>query len=673
MKIKSDSQNDEFYVPTEQVDLSTEFLTGMAENLRKIEDYLNYLIPKGTDPTGREQSTNQLQELFDNVVDGDTILIPPGNYWVEKNTALTDFPNNDQPCLLLRGKKNIRVIAWGATLETRVHAQGILELQLCEDVLIEGLITKGYGTFPAIDPITGYSEKGTIAGGYPTSGYWNYWKNNSYDSSGSNKNDGTPFETFGGGYIGNVGSGVLIHRGCKRVTLWKCESYGFNYAGFLIGHLGDYYPTDLGYPDSSDITFLHCYGHDNYSANFAMSAVERPHVINCLVERAGHPDASKTHTYVDPGYGINMMGTHYSKALDALFQGNTIRGNKRKGIDAHSSGGMIATDNFISDSMVCGIFYEWTNAAQYSRDSIIANNKIVNCGYAKNPIAAIALDGEHGGTKKTQELNALVKNNHIKKCFGTYGIIFAGAFDRVSIEGNLIHGVPDQLDKTITTFTPYGIYCGYSVATQPNFTGNVNNNEVDIEDSAVPVGIMVRNLQEGSVMGNTVKLTHNSVQNGIRLWNCDRVGVVGNTVRLGTFGEPLTPETNGKVLANTLSGGNAVYQPLQGQPIAFRITANSGNGVVTHKAGNQFLDSIVSDPNGLAINLKNVSPGTNPLVKVIDASSGGLTAGSTVMGYYYIRSAAHTQVVIGIKASPSSSHTSFNNLIKGGLDIEITI
>ncbi|WP_316571788.1 right-handed parallel beta-helix repeat-containing protein [Neobacillus sp. YIM B06451] len=642
-------------------------------NNKDLSAYMSSITLQAGDPTGRVQSTAELQALFDKSATGDTIVIPPGLYWVEKNKALTDFPNNDQPCLLLRGKKNIRISAWGATFETRTHAQGILELQLCEDIVIEGLKTKGYGKFPPLDPVTGYGEKGTTAGGYPTSGYWNYYKNNSFDTSAKLKNDGIPFGTFGGGFIGNIGSGILIHRGCRRITLEKCESYGFNYAGFLIGHLGDYFPANLGYSDNSDIKFINCYGHDNYSANFAMSAVDRPEVIDCLIERAGHPNASKTHTYVDPGYGINMVGTNYSKARDGLFHANTIRGNKRKGIDAHSGGGMIATDNFIADSMVCGIFYQYVNSTQYARDSIIANNKMVNCGYARNPLAAIALEGARGGTKATQELNALVKNNHIKKCFGTYGIIFVGAFDRVSIEGNIIHGVPDQLDKTITAFNPCAIYCGYSVATQPNYSGNVSHNEVEIEDSAIPIGIMVRNLQEGTVSGNTVKLPHSAAKNGIKLWNCDKVGAFGNTVRLGTIGEPLTAETNGTVLANTLTGGNAAYQPIQGQPVAFRIAANSGNGVVTYKAGTQFVDSIVSNTYGLAVNLKNVPSGTSPFVKVMDAGSGGLVAGSTVMGYYYIRSASHTQVMVGIKANQTASHTPFNTLKTGALDIEITI
>lgn len=118
----------------------------------------------------------------------------------------------------------MHLVGYGAVLFTRTHAQGILELQQCEDCVIEGITFEGYGEFPGIDPVTGYGEKGTKAGGYPTSGFWNYRKNNSFDTSERARNDGKPFGIFGGGFIGNVGSGVLVHRGCKNVLLSRVRA-----------------------------------------------------------------------------------------------------------------------------------------------------------------------------------------------------------------------------------------------------------------------------------------------------------------------------------------------------------------------------------------------------------------------------------------------------------------
>lgn len=675
------STNKGYYLPEGADKFLTEFVPGLRRNFEMLDletpgtggSSSTTVITIEADNTGSTQAQNEIQSYLDLAGEGDTLVLPPGRYWVEKNLGLSDFPNGDQPCLLIRGKRGVRLIAYGAVLFTRTHAQGILELQTTESAFIFGLKTEGYGQFPAIDNVTGYGEKGTSAGGYNTSGFWNYRKNNSYDTTARTDNAGKAWGRFGGGFIGNVGSGVVVHRGCKNVIFRDCESSGFNYSGFQVGHLGDYSPSDLGYADSADITFMNCYGHDNYSSNFVFSSVERPRTIACISDRAGHPDAKKTHTYVDPGYGINSIGTNWSKATDLLILGCTLRGNKRKAIDGHAGGGLIAADNFISDSMVCGIYYTWTNTDQFAKDCIITNNKILNTGYAKNPLGAIYTGGVQRDTKANQEMNAIITDNHIKKGFGTDGVIFVGAFDRAEVEGNIIQGVPDQLDTANTTFKPFGIYFGYSIPTQPNFAGIVANNIVDLEHGAYAGGIMVRNLQEGTVTGNVVKMLNAAVTYGLRLWNCGDVGATGNTVKLGSAGIALEAETKGIVAANTITGGNQSFSPLQGQPIAFRVTANGGNGTVTYKAGSQFVSSILSNSNGLEINLQNVAPGTTPMVKVSPAGSSGLMANTSLVDFFYIRQASATQVIVGLKVSPSAGHTQFSNVTNGSLDIEITI
>lgn len=664
-----------YYIPTNIEDkLSKDFLQGITRNFEMLDE-----IEGGTaktikaDTTGRTKIQDLIQLALNHANDGDTLIFPPGNYWLEKNTKLNDFPNNDQPCLLLRGKKRIHLIGYGAVLFTRTHAQGILELQLCEDCIIEGIKFEGYGEFPEIDPVTGYGEKGTSAGGYPTSGFWNYRKNNSFDTSARARNDGQPFGLFGGGFIGNVGSGVLVHRGCNNIIFRACESSGFNYSGFSVGHLGDYLPTDLEYGDNANITFIECNAHDNYSSNYVFSAVERPRVINSISDRAGHPHASKHHTYVDPGYGINSLGTLFSKANDLLISGCTLRGNKRKAIDGHAGGGLIATDNLISDSMVGGVYYKWTNVEQYAKDCIIANNKIENCGYAKNPLGAIYIGGVQRQTKVNQETNAIVSNNHVENCFGTDGVIFVGSFDRLIVDGNIIHGVPDELDIANTIFEPYVIYAGYSIPTQPNFGGNVTNNIVDVDHPRIAGGILVRNLQDGSVQGNTIKTPNSLTKFGLRIWNCKDVGVVGNTIKMGDEGVPLTAETTGSVGHNTLVGGNAVFQPLQSQPIVFSLAANNGNGSIQFKSGQPYVSLVESNPKGLVVKLQYVSPGIVPLVKFSQTGENGLKADSHSIDYIYSHHVSYSTVTIGIKQTKESDHVPFENMTHGGLEIEIII
>lgn len=676
----ANSKNKGYYLPEPQDKFNTVFVPGIRKNFEMLDGETPGTAPGSStvgtvievDNTGATQVQGAIQSYFDLVQDGETLILPPGRYWVEKNTSLPDFPNNDQPALLFRNKRNIRFVAYGAVLFTRTHAQGILEVQSCHNSLFEGFKLEGYGSFPAIDS-SGYGEKGTPTGGYNTSGFWNYRKNNSYDTTTRTNADGSAWGRFGGGFIGNIGSGVLVHRGCHSLIFRACEASGFNYSGFQVGHLGDYVPTVLNYADSSDISFIECNSHDNYSSNYVFSAVERPRVINSISDRAGHPNASKNHQFVDPGYGINSIGTNYSKASDLLISGCTLRGNKRKAIDGHAGGGLIATDNFISDTIIGGIFYTWTNPEQFAKDCIITNNKIVNCGYGVNPLGGIYIGGAQRDTKVNQEMNAIVKGNHLKKCFGTDGILFVGAFDRAEVEGNIINGVPDQLDTSKTVFKPFGIYFGYSIPTQPNFNGIVANNIIDLEHAAISGGIMVRNLQEGTVTGNSIKTTNSNIQYGLRLWNCIDVGAVANTIKLGAAGTALEAETKGLVMGNTITGGGQTFTPLQGQPIAFRITANGGNGTVLWKSGQNLVSSILSNANGLEINLNNVSPGVTPMVKVSQAGSGGLLASTSVVDFIYIRQATHTAVILGLKITPSSGHTMFSNVTGGGLDIEITV
>ncbi len=664
-----------YYIPTNIEDkLSKDFVQGITRNFEMLDE-----MEGGTaktikaDTTGRTRIQELIQIAFDHARDGDTLILPPGRYWLEKNTKLDDFPNNDQPCLLLRGKKRIHLVGYGAVLFTRTHAQGILELQQCENCIIEGIKFEGYGEFPGIDPVTGYGEKGTKAGGYPTSGFWNYRKNNSFDTSERARNDGKPFGIFGGGFIGNVGSGVLVHRGCKNIIFRSCESSGFNFSGFAVGHLGDYLPTDLEYENNADITFVECNAHDNYSSNFVFSAVERPRVLNCISDRAGHPNASKLHTYVDPGYGINALGTMFPKANDLLVSGCTLRGNKRKAIDGHAAGGLIATDNLISDSMVGGVFYKWTNVDQFTKDCIVVNNKIEDCGYAKNPLGAIYIGGVQRESKENQEMNTIISNNHIKNCFGTEGVIFAGAFDRLIIEANIIHRIPVELDTTNTIFEPYVIYAGYSIASQPNFAGNISNNVIDVNHPRIAGGILVRNLQDGTVQGNTIKTVNSLTLYGLRLWNCKEVGAVANTIKMGTEGLPLDTETTGVVAHNTLVSGNAAFQPLQGQSIIFTIEANKGNGNVRFKSGQSYVSMIESHEMGLEVKLHNISSGIIPAVKVSQTGEKGLLVAEHSIDYIYSCQESHKNVFIVLKPSKELSHMPFSSMTNGGLEIEIMI
>ena len=107
-----------YYIPANIEDkLSTDFLQGLTRNFEMLDE-----IEGGTaktikaDTSGQTKIQDLIQAALNYANDGDTLILPPGHYWLEKNTKLSDFPNNDQPCLLLRGKKRLHLIGYGAVL-----------------------------------------------------------------------------------------------------------------------------------------------------------------------------------------------------------------------------------------------------------------------------------------------------------------------------------------------------------------------------------------------------------------------------------------------------------------------------------------------------------------------------------------------------------------------------
>lgn len=493
-----------------------------------------------------------LQGVFNLMPDGSTIRIPAGVYEVEKNMALSGFPKNDQPCLAIMGKKNIRIIADGVTLKTDVHAQGVLEIQLSDNILIEGLKVEGLGVFPDLDGTTGRGEKGTTTEGYYTTGYWGYHKNNSMNTSASTTggNVPKPWGMFNGGYIGNAAHGVLVQNGCKNITFRNCEASGFNYAGFGVGHFGD----DGTYPDSENVVYENCYGHDNYQSNFFCSAANGYKVLGgSLSERAGHPDAAPlTDTFVDPGYGVMLTGNGQSMAKVGTVKDIIVKDCVRKGIDVHAGSDLVIKDNYVDNCYVAGIYAAWSSPTQHARDIVIADNTVKRSGI--RGLAGIYYQGSIDATYSLDNIKANVNidRNKLIDCSGGTAILHARTFDVLSANENTVDGV----DERETRNTLVGIYAGkganrsYSLAVKDNFVLD--------KTGKMYIGIYAENVENGSVNDNIVKIA-NAVQ-GIGIYSVTNgdVAFLNNTAKIGTLGTPLAiSQTTGHVSGNTGTGGNA--------------------------------------------------------------------------------------------------------------------
>lgn len=554
--------------------------------------------------------TTQLQEFFDQAEQGDTLIIPAGTYEISKNTALSGFPKNDQPCVLIRDKKDLHIVAYGANLKVNTHAQGALEIQQSENITIEGLITEGYGRFVPLDGNTGIGEKGNSEQGYHTSGFWNYNKNNSYDTSGDTRhgNNGQPWGMFGGGYIGNVGSGVLIQNACKNITLIRCESFGFNYSGFHVGHWGD----DENYPTSEHIVFDNCYGHDNYSSNFASSKADGFKMVNCLSERAGHPDAKPlTDVQANPGYGITLAGGLHAMTNNAVIVNNTFRDNIRKGIDAHAGENIIIQGNQVYDSYYQGIFATWSSAIQSMKNAIIRDNIIERSGHKGGALFVRGrIDPEY--SEENVKLNTIVSGNIIKKGGGgsNNGIFQATTFGNLTVTDNILEDVLDTYAGDIMN----GFLIGSSL---PSFALQMSNNKVIDKTGKIFVGMQISEVEEGIVSGNLVKLVSSRPGFGIYAIKNGDVNYTDNLASIAV-GTPLNiNQTRGNNVGNTGVGGTVdslygetkVQQLKAGQVKAMYPVQITNQQVVTVGVPNQFV-GIVNDDSGRYIMFSSITKDT---------------------------------------------------------------
>ena len=639
---------------------------------------------------GVTDDTAAIQLAIDSGASG--VFFPAGIYNVSKTSAFSaDFPNNDQPCLFIKNKTGLKLYGEsGAKLITSKHAQGILELQLCSDVTIDGLEFQGAGNYPPLDGNTGRGEKGTTTEGYYTAGFWGYYKNNSLNTaSNTDGGFGGAFPQFGGGtasswgmwnggYIGNSAYGVLIHNGCSRVTVSNCTVSDFNYVGIGVGHNGDYFPTNLGYADSTDIKFVNCNGHECYSANFHSMAVNGFVMDGCTSEASGHPDADPyTNTYADPGYGYTARGSSYSYTKNAVVCNNIVRNCVRKGLDSHASSNIVFSDNSVTNCAVGGIYAAWSAVDQPTINTTITGNIIVGCGGGVNTLGGIYLQGliDADYSYANIRLSATISNNAISKCGGS-GLIHIRNGRDVVVSNNVIRGYYDG-----ATTTGYGILVGRAVDTsyQISITGNVIDATGDVE---LVRGIQVQNLEEGVVANNIIKLDHASANIGLYHIAATKTDYYGNRVNVSAGTPIAVTNTTGVTHSNYATGGSEASAPFSSSTaqykvptrIALRVDFNgtSSPGVTVYSGGD-FVSGVVTQSTGIKINLTGIAIGT-VLPTFMNYSAGGLMVGATALAWIYARSISNTEVQIGTKIlQTSGSHTDGATITAGSLLVYLDV
>ncbi len=418
----------------------------------------------GAKGDGRSDDTEAIQRMIDSSID--SVKLDAKEYLVKKNFKLSGFPANDQPCLLIRNKRNFSFDGNNATIRVKQHAQGVLELQLSQNTTVKNLHVIGSGNFPPLDGSSGRGEKGTIDQGYHTTPFWGMYKNNSYDTSKKNgggfskrfpKIGGGSSSTWGGwndGYIGNVAYGILVFNGCKDVTLINCVAEKFNYVGIGVGHDGEYSKTGFAPTKSYNIVVKSSKAMSNYDAGFHSLQVDGYRLYQSSAKYSGHPNAKIDNQFCDPGYGYAARGSR-NYTTNAIISSSDFIENKRKGLDIHAGVGITFTDNDVEGNLIGGIYAVMTSKSQVVSDVTITKNRLRNNALAKGALGAIyvganaSLKGDYnnlgakifnntidGYSKSAINIrfgsNVQVKQNYISNGKKGYGNILYG----ISLEGN---------------------------------------------------------------------------------------------------------------------------------------------------------------------------------------------------------------------------------------------
>ena len=640
------------------------------------QEKLNTVLNKiGTTETLAESvdATPFLQSLINAMPNGMTLDLLGKTFRVKKNTGfISDYPKGDQPCLVVKDKKNVRIT--NGKLIVKEHGQGCFDV-LRGSATFEGLVIQGAGNFPPLDGNTGRGEKSTAGTGWFDETMYNIGdpRNNSintstYSTGGFGGNfpqwGGGTANTWGmwnGGFIRNYGTAIYCLD--SKVDVYGCEIYGFNGSGVdVVG--------------TADVTVERCRIHDNYScgvwakaygdgANKAMPSFT---ANNNDIHDIGHPNAKHTDQNIDPGYGIATSNSGASTVglVNFTATNNRVYRCKRKGIEAHHANNWFVNGNHVDDTGF-GIYIA-INSGHPFETAIITGNKVKNIYYTDTEVShGIAVLGLPSATPRKGSV--VINGNEVEEVgipIDPANPITAAAIGRSISVGYLDAAtITDNKVRNIKTLGGVGISTGVSV---PMF----------IDDSVVNGNIVEGYFQTGIFdRNNDVNSSHVCSANVVDLLSTQQFVVGAQTGIYTDFAE--TSANNIKVPSDFPTNKRRVSSAAptmgisSGRAISIRVTFNgTANPSITGSLGTDYIASVTSDVNGLAVALKNIS--TNVIFLGVDfLSSLAPSTGVASLGYVYQRSPfGETSGVLGFKANGTTeTHISAASLTSGSIEIKL--
>ena len=638
----------------------------------------NELDPKqlGAYGDGEHDDTQKIQLAINS---GYNISFSKGTYIVSKNTLL-NLEKNDEPCVLIANKNNIKINGNGAILKVYEHAQGILEIDNSSNIIIDNLKLIGCEYMVPLDGRTGRGEKGTSTAGYYTSNIWGYYKNNSYDTSAftTHGNDGNPWGTFHDGFIGNIANGILIRNGSNNVEIKNCDISNFNYNAIGIGYIGD---DSESVASSYNIKIHNNTIHNCYNTGIGGIHCNDVFIENNYIEEIGHNEALYTDENVDPGYGINFSSNIYDSGNKITVCENHVLNAKRKGIDFHGGYELNISNNIVDNSFICGIYAHSRNddPDAYIGKLNIIGNQILNSVYGGGLSAPISVSGLNDST--TDEKNDVFANiisNVIYNCGCASSFIYSHSGNNINVSNNIITG----FNSNCTTET----YTGISIGTKGQRVSKNCQITNNIVNALCYTGLKLKNCEEGLIANNTINATLGSDATGsskiLSYGNINRIDSLSSGSSQGLTMPYLY--TAGDI-ANMKKSQMVSYQHgfiykdindnLSQIPniIELTITANgTDTPTVTIVKGNDFINEVIDNTRGLEIKLQNVD--RTPSVSYEWLSSNPYYTGSAYIGYIYTRSKTNTSIILGLKTSNSiSGHTALSSCTSGDLNVKILL
>lgn len=636
--------------------------------------------------------TLAIQRAIDAAPDGGSLYFTDGTYKVSKNTTLPNFPKNDQPCLFVYERNNLSIIIGeGATIFVDEHAQGVFEMQRSNGcVIVNNGIIKSNATFPPLDGTTGRGEKGTDTEGYPQIVPS---KNNSNDTSSNttggygkkfprqNGGNGATWGVWHGGYIGNVGHGILIHNDCHKCGVTGTgEVYGFNGTGIQIGWDG------ANYQPSIDCFVKNTNVHNCYAGGIFTTNCRASIVTGNTVYKIGHPDAKKTDVNHDPGYGIATPYSDINECYDNYYADNFVYDCVRKGIDLHSGINTTIKNNRVVDCWTNGIYAGAGNDSLRVTETKITGNTIIRCGSLpesnvyKNVGAILAHNVMTDiGSKKPNKVT--IEGNTIKDCVSGGGIlsIWNGA-DNI-IRNNTISTDSDIYVQIGNNAEHSAISIG---AFNDTFTADntiVEGNTIYLNNKMVK-GVVTRK-GFGRVAANTVHMGEGSVIGYEHLGTVnDKFDFINNHAFVEVGRAYITQTTGGKVEGNTstLLSSNAYHGSDKGSKAtgvrfaSARITFNGTNSpALTILKGDDVIAGVSSANEGVKLNLKNITSDSSVFAQVTLVSYQGLVLDSGFANYFYVRWVTKSEVIIGIQTQQDTSHIPTASIKAGALRVDMFI